>query len=218
MSARAIILPPETSPVKGILTSTILAIRVNCGKIKCPWRRPTCTPDLMLRIILRYQATEFVAEKKQDLAKSKGAAALSMAGQLEKEARLSRQDSRHFLRMKAVKETSAEFVQGSQAQNDAAHVMAVFLVVYYLIKNFWAFPDPLAEQIIHKIFRWTLGKSVQEALDSKDCRELTSTGAKEEAGRIFQNLLDEEMAFSMERRVKDEHCPVDSLVGLIKAD
>lgn len=140
-----------------------------------------------------YQPTEFVAQEKQDPARSKGAAVFSMAGQLEKEARLSRQDLRHFLRMKVVKETLTESVLGAQVQNHAAHAMAVFLVAYYLTKNFRAFPDPLAEQIIHKIFRWTVGKSIQEALDSKDCRELTSTGVKEEAGSIFQILPDEEI-------------------------
>lgn len=95
--------------------------------------------------------------------------------------------------MKAVKEASTESVLGAQAQNHAALAMAVFLVAYYLTKNFRAFPDPLGEQIIHKIFRWTVGKSIQEALDSKYCRELTSTGVKKEAGSIFQSLPDEEI-------------------------
>lgn len=134
-----------------------------------------------------------MAQEKQDPARSKGAAVFSMAAQLEKEARLSLQELRHFLRVKAVKEASTESVLGAQAQNHAAHGMAVFLVAYYLTKNFWAFPDPLAEQIIHKVFRWTVGKSIQEALDSKDFGELTSTGLKEEAGTIFQSLADEEI-------------------------
>lgn len=125
-----------------------------------------------------------MAQEKQDPARSKGAAVFSMAGQLEKEARLSRQDLRHFLRMKAVKETLTE---------SAAHAMPVFLVAYYLTKNFRAFPDPLAEQIIHKIFHWTVGKSIREAMESRDYRELTSTGVKEEAGDLFKTSPDEEI-------------------------
>lgn len=134
-----------------------------------------------------------MAQEKQDPARSKGAAVFSMAGQLEKEASLSRQDLRHFLRMKAVKETSTGSVLGAQAQNYAAHAMPVFLVAYYLTKNFRAFPDPLAEQIIHKIFHRTAGKSIREAMESRDYRELTSTGVKEEAGSIFQTSSDEEI-------------------------
>lgn len=66
--------------------------------------------------------------------------------------------------MKAVKEVSTESVLGTNAQNEAAHSMAVFLVAYYLTKNFRAFLDPPAEAIVYKILCWTVGSLIQEEL------------------------------------------------------
>lgn len=100
--------------------------------------------------------------------------------------------------MIAVKEVSTESVLGTNAQNEAAHSMAVFLVAYYLTKNFPAFPDPSAEAIVYKIFCWTVGSSIQEALDNNDCPQLSGTGIKEEIGSVFQNVPDETGSFFWE--------------------
>lgn len=48
---------------------------------------------------------------------------------------------------------STESVLGAQAQNHAAHSIPVFLVAYYLTKNFFAVPDLPAESIYTEDFQ-----------------------------------------------------------------
>lgn len=75
-------------------------------------------------------------------------------------------------------------------QNQAARIpLAVFWVAYYYLtkKTSGPFPIHLLREWSIKVFNWIVGKSIQEALEDEDCRELTGTSVKEEQGSIYLN-------------------------------
>lgn len=121
-----------------------LEFQINCYKVAGPFRLATSKSNTMCSVLpqVRIVPGNLFPRETQGPAESKGAAVFNIAGRLEREARLTLQDLTYFLRMKAVKEVSTESVLSTYAQNEAAHSMAIFLVAYYLTKNFLGIPRP----------------------------------------------------------------------------
>lgn len=149
-TAEAIVLPFEESPGKVVLTKKDWDCESTAAKLRARNDALLASRTLCSAFYDKcgYVPTEYYANNPLDPVKGKGAAVFQSASRLESEANLSLQDLSQFLHMKAIKQVPTESILGAQAKNNAAHSMAVFLVSYYLTKNFRAFPDPVAESII----------------------------------------------------------------------